>query len=167
MLDGLEAARRLAGLERRIDRLTAVGRGRYIGCRLTHSASQSVASGVAVVLTWDTEQADDDGMHDATNPTRITLPLDGVYRVIGQVPFSANATGFRAVSLKLNGTTYVREVLVPPVATGVRTTPILAAEIGASAGDYFELVASHDSGATLSIAPGTQTGPYFAVSLSR
>jgi hypothetical protein len=165
MLDAIELVRRMAGLERRVDKLTAMGRGRYIGCRLAHSAAQSTTNGVALTLTWDTEEGDDDGMHDAGAPTRVVLPLDGVYRIVGQAPFDANATGFRTLVLARNGAG-IREVLMPAV-SGVRTTPILAAEIVAAAGDYVELVAFQNSGATLGITPGTQQGPYFAVSLSR
>lgn len=165
MLDGMELVRKLAGLERRIGKLTAAPQGRYIGCRLTHSAAQSLTTGTSVTLTWDTEEADDDGLHDGTNPTRITAPLDGTYRIVAQVPFDANATGWRLLSLRKNGTA-LREAVVQAVATaGVRTTVILAAEVGASAGDYFELVAAQASGGTLNVTPGASTGPFFAASL--
>jgi hypothetical protein len=166
MLDGLELARLLAGLERRIDRLTAMGRGRHIGCHLTHSASQSLATSTIVALTWDTESVDDDGMHDPSTPTIITAPLAGIYRICGQVSFDANATGWRQLALRRNGT-YVREVLLPAVSTaGLRTTLMLATEIGAAAGDQFELIAVQASGATLNVLSAVQFGPYFSMVLS-
>jgi hypothetical protein len=166
MLDGLELVRRMAGLERRIDRLTAMGRPLHIGCHLTHSASQSLANSTVVALTWDTESADDDGMHDPSTPTIITAPLAGIYRIVGQVCFDANATGWRQLALRRNGA-YVREIVLPAVSTaGVRTTLMLATEIGAAVGDQFELIAVQASGTTLNVLSSVQVGPYFSVVLS-
>ena len=58
------------------------GGGAFRGCRLYRASAQSVTTGSAQTLTWDTESFDTDTFHDnSTNNSRITIP-SGVSKVV-------------------------------------------------------------------------------------
>jgi len=80
-------------------------------CRLTNSANISITtSGTAQALTFDTETYDVNGMHSTSvNTSRITVPSDGAgtYHITASVRFANNATGFREIQFRINGTTTI------------------------------------------------------------
>ena len=83
--------------------------------------------------------------------------MAGRYLIVGQVAFVGNSTGQRFAQIRLNGTTYLgaRNVVVSNSAyytyVGVETINNLAY------GDYIELMALQDSGASLLLSPLTYT----------
>jgi len=112
-------------------------------CVLNKSASQNLTT-TPTALIWDVEASDLGGMHDnATNNTRITAPVAGVYQASGSV-YNGNTSGLGVASLRVNGTT--------PVigsrdrgngASGAALTLKWNASVALSAGDYLELLVSH------------------------
>lgn len=85
---------------------------------LSNSAVYDPGTSAWEAVTWDTEDADTDGMHSTvTNTARITVPSGGagVYLVIATIEFdttslSPGTSGEYGVRLLYNGTTPVRTV---------------------------------------------------------
>jgi hypothetical protein len=84
-------------------------------CRVTHSTTQSTSTGVTMTLAFDTETYDlgtpSNNMHDtATNNSRITFRVAGLYSLGGAVQFGTVASGsYFILSLLLNGATTIAE----------------------------------------------------------
>ncbi len=78
------------------------GGGYTEGARLRHSTTQTIpnAIGAGTVLTFDTEDFDNDSMHDGVNPTRLTFTTAGVYILIGQCYWIFRAVGARMLFIR-------------------------------------------------------------------
>jgi hypothetical protein len=53
----------------------------YSGVRVRKSTAQTLTTATHTVLTWDTEDWDDNGYRDPGNPTRLVAPVAGLYEV--------------------------------------------------------------------------------------
>ena len=130
-------------------------------CKVYNSANQSITTATATVLTFDTEDYDNDTMHSTvSNTSRITLTTGGRYLLMGKVQFASNATGTRRVRIVLNGITVLAEVQVPASNVGVVTLPILTVDTFAAA-DYVELEVYQDSGGALNAVRNASYTNYF------
>lgn len=75
------------------------------GCRVWHSANQSIADDSNPhALSFDSESFDTDGFHSGAAPKSLIVPsgMDGYYIIMGTVVYAANATGFRDARIILN-----------------------------------------------------------------
>lgn len=127
--------------------------------RATMTAAQSIPDLTQTVIAWNAEDYDTAGMHDnATNNSRITAPVAGVYAIRAHLVFAGSATGFRDIRVRLNGTTEIAQESRNTVATGGNSTGIsLALDYPLAAGDYIELRAYHNQGAAIN-AGGPNAG---------
>ena len=127
-------------------------------CSAYHSTTQSVNHDTATALTFDSEDFDSDGMHSAgASPTRITIPANGggLYLLIGQANFAADADGQRQLRLRKNGTTDL-VIANQPVATATTATIMQIQTLAVlAAADYIELQAYHEAGAALNVGSAT------------
>lgn len=108
----------------------------------------SVGSGSNVTVTMDTATLVGGFRWTAGEPTKLYFPRPGVYRVLGRLRWSANATGVRQVQLTVNGSLVSLDD--GPVISGAETTVSTAAQV--SVGDstsYVELVGFQNSGSSL------------------
>lgn len=64
-----------------------------INCQLKKSQGQSIPMGIFTDITFDVEQSDINGMHNLTNPARITIPanMGGLYMLIGKYQVESGA----------------------------------------------------------------------------
>ncbi len=119
-----------------------VGRSAAVSLGKTVSQQLPVASTVYPV-TWDVENADVLGMHDAVNPSRVTIVTAGLYLVTYAVKLTSTS-GTAEVYLRKNGASVLDgsgEGVKPGVATyGVSFSRSLS--IPLVAGDYVELMAT-------------------------
>jgi hypothetical protein len=135
------------------------------GARVYNSASISVANSTATALTFDSERDDSDTIHDTgSNTGRLTCKTAGIYLIYGTVRFAANATGFRELSIRLNGSTFVAQNLVPAPSSGACDVAIAAAYTLALT-DYVELVATQTSGGALNVIAAGNYSPEFGMVL--
>lgn len=139
-----------------------------------NSTAYSLASGTSWVdIPWTaTDLYDTLGFHDTgTNPERMTIPSgSGItkVRLLGNIEFAANATGYRRVRIAKNGAVVAGggEVNAPSIASAIvgcfhiETPPLVVVP-----GDYFTLQAMQNSGSALNIgASGTDgSSAYFAI----
>ncbi|MCF8467411.1 MAG: hypothetical protein K9G33_08435 [Sneathiella sp.] len=137
------------------------GAGSHSGALVTKSANQSVANSSNMALGWNSESYDTGGFHDnSVNNSRLTVP-GGVSKVIvsGQVRWDSNTSGAREILVEKNGSaTYdgrpFRHIGAQPGRTiqGF-VSPVLAV----TPGDYFEMIAWQDSGASRDIESHAST----------
>lgn len=124
--------------------------------RVFRSTTQALATDTEVVISFDSESADTAAYHDTvTNPQRLTAPSTGVYRMLGQVTFASNATGIRAVDLRVNGTAYIANDGKNPLSGLATRVQVDSGPIALTAGDYVEIVAFQASGGSLDASSGS------------
>lgn len=119
-------------------------------CSVFDSGNQSLTSGNFAAMNADSENFDNDGMHDpVTNNTRLTIQTAGRYQCQAIVSFDASSTGVRRLRFAVNGVAIVDSGLsLPPV--GALSTTLNAMKIIALAvGDFVEIQARQDSGGAL------------------
>ncbi len=131
----------------------------YGGAR--HTVAQSIPSGVNTALTFNSTIGTAFGMHDPVNPTRLTSLVAGQYCISGHVSFAANATGFRYVTIRLNGTTYVAMQKAGALSGTEVVLSISRAVLQMVVNDYVELVVYQDSGAALNATVNANWSPEF------
>lgn len=116
------------------------------------TSTQSLATGATDAVSWAAETVDTSNIWDLSpNPTRLVVPGTGnKIAILGAlVIFSANATGLRNIYAYKNGTVVSGALhQQAAAAANVQTT---FAPIACVAGDYLEVRANQNSGATLTI----------------
>lgn len=135
-----------------------------IRCRVYNTAAIVLTTGVAKVLTFDSERWDTASIHSTSaNTSRLTAPIFGLYAGVGHVRFAASAVGIREISVSVNGATTIAIQDVPALAAGV-TIMSIPFEYELAAGDYVELVAFQNSGGNLNVEVAANYSPEFAMS---
>lgn len=143
---------RLRRLENKLSKPTA---------RVFNNANLTCTTSTEKVLTFNSEHYDLDGIHDTGSPSHLTAQAFGAYLIGGHVRFSANSTGHRSLTIRINGTVYIasesRAAAASPAATdiSIMTSYVL------SEGDYAELVATQSSGGNLDVVFGASYSPEF------
>jgi len=132
-------------------------------CRVYHSVDQSAAVGTTT-LAFNSERYDNATMHDtATNNSRLTAPIAGVYLLTLTLAYVGGTTGTYAAAIRLNGATYIAwdERYVGSISTGpdfaIATTYKLAAS------DYVEAQVSQSTGGTRTVSAIGNWSPEFAM----
>ena len=130
-------------------------------CRVRNSANISISTATTTALTFDTERVDVGAMHStASNTSRITITDPGWYEVGGSFRFAANATGFRALIIRANGTTIIDQLMVP-AAAGEDMFLSSSTQYQFVADDYIELCAYQSSGGNLNVTQALNYSPEF------
>lgn len=129
-----------------------------------NSTAQAIADSTITVLDWDTEDYDDDGIHESvTNPSRLTVPT-GVTRVrlTAYIDFAANSTGRRLVQIRKNGTATVGSGIptfnFDATSAGITTIQVVSAPIVVAATDFFEIDVFQNSGVSIDVRVGSWFG---------
>lgn len=136
----------------------------YVYQSAVTSIANSAASWTLLPMqaeVFDIVQSGDSPMHDTTtDPSRIYIRTTGKYEINGQVQFVTNATGYRAVQVRLNsagsssGGSQISLTYVDASSTTVCSVPIPTTEVSLTAGDYVELFAQQNSGGALNTIAG-------------
>jgi len=130
--------------------------------RVFHNAAQSLTSGAATILAFNSERFDQAGgaastMHDTvTNTSRLTCRYAGIYSIVCNVEWVANTAGTRTLTLRLNNTTNIG-VTSAQSPTSATFRQSVATIYSLSVNDYVEVQATQDSGGPLSV---NSTGNY-------
>lgn len=129
--------------------------------RSTGAGTQSINNNTQTPVdfntaVWDSWAAEPEGaMADAANNV-IKAPIAGLYTCKGQVGFTSNATGARAIMIVVNGTVQIRSQ-VPPV-NGASTGLNIAYDLPLNAADQVRLDVVQTSGGPLTIDPTLPDG---------
>lgn len=134
---------------------SAVGAGisSYLDrAKVYHNTTQTVANGTLTPLAFNAERFDAAGLHSTSvNTTRITAVKTGLYLMGGGWEMDANATGYRQIGLRTNGTSMLALSTTDAVAGGDVTQMSISTINMMTAGDYIELTAQQTSGGTRTI----------------
>jgi hypothetical protein len=118
-----------------------------------NDAAQSLPNDTATAVTFNQEEADSNGLHStSSNTSRITIPSGGggVYQLQAKVAFASNATGYRQLEFRKNGSAVGTLVTQAPI-SGVVTVMGIHATLVLAAADYVEVFAYQNSGGSLNI----------------
>lgn len=131
-----------------------------IGARVYSNASISLTNNTDTVLTFNTERYDSDVCHDnVTNNSRLTCKTAGVYSISATAEWATNGTGYRRISIRLNGTTVIARqdgnAVTPNHSLSVTTDYALAVN------DYLEVMCLQTSGGALNVVGNTGYSPEF------
>ena len=125
-------------------------------CRLNNAATAQshTATGNWQAVTFSTENYDTASMHNpGLNPSRITIPIAGIYLLTTNTSLVGNATGQRGVGFRVNGTGTGGPTLsmtsdAAPSAGNI-THMHYADQMLLAANDYVEVVVFQNSGGNL------------------
>jgi hypothetical protein len=114
------------------------------------TASQAVANNTSTTVAFTAESFDSADLHDnATNNTRLTTPVEGLYQVSANVKWGGvNPNGSRSLNVLKNGVTELEDAR--SAFDGVLSQSV-SGLLSMSAGDFVEVQVFQDSGAALSI----------------
>lgn len=134
-------------------------------CRVTRSTAQSIPNAVALGTTviFDTVDFDSDNMYSMSNPSKVVIPSDGLYQIVGQVIFYLQApAGCRALHMILNGSITIGSQVT--TSNGANTYGVNCGSIYKfKKGDYIELIAYQVSGGELNITNDVNGEPSLAL----
>jgi hypothetical protein len=126
----------------------------YIGARAQHSVDQSIANNTATALALNTDVIDVDPggeLHSvSSNTSRITVRTAGVYHIAAMATFANNNTGLRALSIRLNGATFIGAKNQAAVNGDVTQVAVYTA-YALNPTDYVEAIATQTSGGALNV----------------
>lgn len=121
--------------------------------KATNSTTQNVLNNATTVMTFDSEEWDNNTMHSTvSNTSRITFTTGGKYTVCATLNYSANATGYRYSDFFLNGATVLSASIDSRTAVnndiGTNHTCL---DYIFSAADYVEVRGFQNSGGTRAV----------------
>lgn len=119
-------------------------------CHVFNSQVQSIPNAAWTNVVFDSEISDVGGMFSVVNPSRITFPVAGVYLIVADLIFPANATGLRYIAINLNGSIQTHITIVPGMSVDHRLHTV--ALYARSDGEWIEIQAQQSSGGPLSIS---------------
>lgn len=122
-------------------------------CKVHKSGTQSLSSGSATAITFDTEDYDPDGIHStASNTSRITPSTAGVYKITAHAEIAAGSSaGARTAELRINGSTIIARNNQISLANGLlaNSLEVTADHKFNGSTDYVELILTQGSGGAL------------------
>jgi hypothetical protein len=134
--------------------------------RVTHSSAQSIPDfPPGATLAFNTERYDTASMHDnATNNSRLTAPVTGIYAVTAEVDWTPDATGTRELTLMKNGSTFIADDDRDGISVvfGGQSQSVTA-QVRLVAGDFVEVGVLQTSGGSLNVMSAGETSPEFSL----
>ena len=120
------------------------------GARFQRTTTQSIANNSFVAITSGSEEYDTASYHDnSTNTSRMTIPRTGKYLITASIEYAANATGVRAIGIRLDGSTYIASQSTASLGAVLATTVSTSVVYNLSASAYVEMMAYQTSGGAL------------------
>lgn len=129
-----------------------------------NSTTKSVPTSTNTALGFDSENYDSNNLHSTvSNTSRLTIQTTGKYSIFGQVKWQSQTdTGYRGLTVMLNGVTPLAEVDTPNI-NGIKVNQNVNTQYKLNAGDYLELVVFQNSGGALNAMAGGPGGGQFSL----
>lgn len=124
----------------------------FCGVRAKRTTAQTITTGSATKIDFDSEDYDTDGFHDTgSNTSRLTVPtgLGGKYAISGALEWASNTTGIRTVNIIKNNTTYLCKNADTSISGDMGMHVHAQAELAAT--DYVEIIVFHNRGSNLDV----------------
>jgi hypothetical protein len=134
-----------------------------VGCRVYRSIAQTIPSGSATAIHFNTEVEDPGGCWAIAEPPKLYAPQWGYYMAGGSWRIATGTTTpFRMTAIiRMNGTVNLGEAMLVTGVDANVTVTVTTGVFEMNEGDYIELVASQDSGADKLTIPSTATDQHF------
>jgi hypothetical protein len=135
----------------------------FVGAYAYKSANQTISNGTGTIVSFDSESYDTNGFHDnVTNNSRMTIPSSyaGKYLITAMFYYASNATGYRELSIKKNGS-FITYFYAP--GNSQPNTIQGSLVLNLTVGDYIQLNAYQNSGGNLDLN-GAADVTYFQIS---
>lgn len=143
---------------------TAALKEGFSGARVYNSANISIPNNSSTALTFNSERYDNANYHStSSNTSRLTAPSDGLYIISAHVYFQANATGFRQLSININGTAVALEVRTAVTVASTATIMTITTQTRMTAGQYAEVAVQQTSGGDLNVIASSSFSPEFMI----
>jgi hypothetical protein len=120
--------------------------------RVSIHTNRSITNAVFTPIEWTTEEYDVGSMVNlAVHPTRITIPVSGIYLITANMEWDAGTTGLRSCMVIRNGIDVIAS------ANAQRVGPLHTTRLSCStmhplnASDYLQLYAYHNDGGSLDV----------------
>lgn len=133
---------------------------REVGARISHSAAQSLVTATPTILSLNTTRRAN-GV--TVGADKLTTLEAGWYVISAHVAFAANATGLRAVSLKLGGTTYIGASHAPAISGTSTCNLSVSAVYYLAVGEFIQIEAYQESGGALNVVSAGNYSPELAM----
>lgn len=134
---------------------------------LYKSSPQALPRDTWTAVDFDQELLDQGEWHSAsTNTARITVTSSGTYQIIGTLAFSPNSTGTRWTAIQKTHQQNPQYLVFDTrnaVGSGSPTIVNVTTIDNAQAGDFYELMATQDSGGPLSFQANDSARAHFIV----
>ncbi|MFN8996079.1 MAG: hypothetical protein ACK5X3_20765, partial [Pseudomonadota bacterium] len=126
---------------------------------VNRNTTQAIPNVTNTAISWDNVQINEVGIYNAGNPTRLTVPVGfSRARFTAGVFWAANNTGTRNVTIRKNlaggGFTDIAYDVSPAQNETGRALSSLEPVV---AGDFFEMIVSHNAGGALNIGGNNAT----------
>lgn len=123
--------------------------------QVSAASAISVANGTETAMVLNTVVGSDpwDMWEGVTNPSRITVPLDGWYTFTAHASFAANGSGIRGVKLRSGGSTTLAWQRVSAASSGTTELTVTCGAVTLSASNYVEATVEQTSGGNLNVSP--------------
>lgn len=132
-----------------------------IRARVYNNADINIPNATVVALAFNSERFDSDSIHStSSNTSRLTCNSAGTYAITGGVSFDINSTGYRFVSIRLNGFNILASTTIPAT-SGNYTNISVTTMYDLAATDYVELVVAQTSGGALNLRNDPSFSPEF------
>jgi len=119
-----------------------------------HSANYSLSNGNTTVA-WDSNEYDNDSIHDPSRPTQLYCNTNGLYTIKALFEIDANSTGRREVNIVKNGSTVLAKWTEASPSATVHASGGLAVDELMGVTDFVELVIYQNTGAGLDLLHAT------------
>jgi hypothetical protein len=144
--------------------VTAAKLGALPAARVYNSINFSLAlNNTTYSVPFNSERFDTDTIHSTgSNSERLTCKTDGIYYIWFGASFDANTTGFRQISIRLNGTIALVRQRQTAV-NGDNTEMSISTIYALTATDYVEARVLQTSGGALDLVSLANTSPEFGM----
>jgi hypothetical protein len=138
----------------------------FVGARVYDTSNQLIPNNLPTVLLFGLERFKTvASLHStSSNTSRLVADRAGYWQVSASIGWLANATGWRALSVYVNGTTQYARASAP-VNSGTNQTlqSFTAPPLLLAANDYVEILAVQDSGGNLGVVNSGPWSPEFSM----
>jgi hypothetical protein len=146
----------------------ALGTGEFSSsipaAHVTRNTAQSIPSGFTTTLAFNTERYDTANMHsNATNNSRLTAPVTGIYAVTAQVQWeSVPPPGVRDITLEKNGVVPIARVNADQT-TEVPPAQEVTTQVRLRAGDFVRALVGHSDAGAVDVEKDPDSTPEFSM----
>lgn len=146
----------------------ALGTGEFSSsipaAHVTRTSPQSIPNGTVTTLGFNSERYDTAAMHNnATNNSRLTAPVTGIYAVTAQVEWDSNMDGGRNLALEKNG---VENPLARASTAPSGDVPVqqeVTTQVRLQAGDFVRAQVEQSSSGFLDVVKDPDYTPEFSM----